>query len=102
VSAHGDDRGSGEPDPLETASAAWPIAFVVQYRDDASRQAITDFLDVLRLEELPGDARVTTDLESGRSSVAFAPWTRRAERASWERRLTADHLVDEVRPNQLG
>jgi hypothetical protein len=45
---------------------------------------------------------VTTDLEACRSSVAFAPWTRRTERASWERRLTADHLVDEVRPVDLG
>ena len=96
------DPSRGEHDPLKTASAAWPVALVVQYRDDATRQAIADFLDILRLEELPGDARVTTDLEACRSSVAFAPWTRRTERASWERRLTADHLVDEVRPVDLG
>jgi hypothetical protein len=102
VSEPRDDLGPSEPDPLEEASAAWPVALVVHYRDDVSKQAIADFLDILRLEELPGDARVTTDLEMGRSSVAFAPWTRRAERAGWERRLTADHLVDEVRPVQLG
>ncbi len=97
-----DDTGAVEPDPLEAASSAWPVALVVQYRGDASREAIADFLDVLKLEDLPGDARVTTDLVAGRSAVAFAPWTKKAERASWERRLSADHLVDEVRPPQLG
>lgn len=85
-----------EPDPMEALSATWPIALIVRFRSDASSQAITDFLDVLQLEELPGDARVTTDLEAHRSSVAFAPWTRRAERERWERRLSADHLVEGV------
>ncbi|MBV8951085.1 MAG: hypothetical protein JOZ99_09435 [Actinobacteria bacterium] len=94
--------GPDEPDPLEAASMTWPVHLIVQYRDGASAQAIADFLDVLRLEDLPGEARVTTDLEAGRSSVAFAPWTRRAERASWERRLSADHLVDDVRSIGLG
>jgi hypothetical protein len=81
---------------MEALSATWPIVLIVRFRSDASSQAITDFLDVLQLEELPGDARVTTDLEAHRSSVAFAPWTRRAERERWERRLSADHLVEGV------
>ena len=98
----GDPSEPAAPDPLEAASAAWPVSLIVQYRGDASQQAIADFLDVLQLEELPGDARVTTDLDAGRSSVAFAPWTRRTERATWERRLSSDHLVDEVRPVRLG
>jgi hypothetical protein len=98
VSAGLGGRGGPDGDPLEAASASWPVAFVVQFKPDATREAIADFLDVLRLEELPGEARVTTDLEEGRSSVAFAPWTRKIERASWERRLNADHLVDSVRP----
>lgn len=87
---------------MEAASATWPVALVVRFRADATHQAITDFLDVLRLEELPGDARVTTDLEAHRSSVAFAPWTRRAERERWERRLSADHLVEGVSPAGAG
>lgn len=91
-----------EPDPVEVASSAWPVALVVQYRADASREAIADFLDVLKLEDLPGDARVTTDLAAGRSAVAFAPWTKKAERANWKRRLGADHLVADVRPPDLG
>jgi hypothetical protein len=85
------------PDALEAASARWPVALVVRFRDDASAQAITDFLETLQLEELPGEARLTTDLDARSSSVAFAPWTRRADRNRWHQRLSADRLVDEVR-----
>ena len=56
-----------------------------------------DFLDTLRLEDLPGEARLTTDVDARRTTVAFAPWTRGAERTRWERRLRDDHLVEDVR-----
>jgi len=100
------DRDPEPPDPeldaLEAASALWPVALEVRFRRDVSPQAIADFLDTLRLEDLPGEARLTTDVDARRSTVAFAPWTRGAERTRWERRLRDDHLVAEVRTPDEG
>lgn len=86
-----------ELDALEAASARWPVALEVVFRPDVSPQAIGDFLDTLRLEDLPGEVRLTTDVDARRSTVAFAPWTRPAERTRWERRFRDDRLVADVR-----
>jgi hypothetical protein len=91
-----DPRLDPELDALEAASALWPVALEVRFRPDVSPQAIGDFLDTLRLEDLPGEVRLTTDVDARRSTVAFAPWTRPGERTRWERRLRDDRLVDEV------
>lgn len=86
-----------ELDALEAASALWPVALEVRFRPDVTPEAVGDFLDTLRLEDLPGEVRLTTDVDARRSTVAFAPWTRPAERVRWERRLRDDRLVEDVR-----